>query len=175
MVMAMVSSTMPQARIPSPSCKSPFPCHSVAHHETETPLPHSVVEWTTTCPSVETVVSGTITLLRTRIATITKAVTVQSIVPCATCHGPNYPVPGIPAHGTATEVRTPPPANTHAIPPPVGVPVGGGSNVTVCTPPGCVTPGVVLTANAPRVGESWAVKDIMLVQMYALVLAFLLW
>ncbi|KAK0658087.1 hypothetical protein B0T16DRAFT_402982 [Cercophora newfieldiana] len=171
---------------PDPPCRlqTPAPVLVVApcgkpacvqQHDGPDTVTTVVVDWTTTCPSVETVVSGTITLLRTRIATITKAVTIQSIIPCVTCHGPNYP--GTPPHATATEVRIPPPANTHAIPPPVGVPAvpGPGSNATACSPPGCVTPGVVLTAAAPRMGESWTVKDIMLVQMYTLVLAFLLW
>lgn len=38
-----------------------------------------------------TAVQGTRTFLQTRLSIITRVVTVESVVPCPTCSGPNYP------------------------------------------------------------------------------------
>ena len=51
------------------------------------------MDWTTVCPEVITVVNGARTFLTTRLSTITRVVTVESVVPCQTCSGPNYPAP----------------------------------------------------------------------------------
>jgi len=60
-----------------------------------------------------------------------------------------------------------------SVPPPMGVPVGEGASGNVSV--GTGTPGLVLSAAAPRTGESWAVKDLMLVQMYVVLLGLLFW
>ncbi|KAK4442918.1 hypothetical protein QBC34DRAFT_479221 [Podospora aff. communis PSN243] len=88
-------------------CGKPGCAGGAQQHYAPDTITTVVVEWTTTCPSVETYVSVTLTSYHTRVSTITKYLTVQSVVPCATCTGPNYPVGGpggpTPGHVVATQ------------------------------------------------------------------------
>jgi len=128
------------------------------------------VKWTTTCPSLETITHGTGVSVHTRLSTITRYMTVESHIPCATCAGPNYP----PSGATVTEAETTPEVGHQRPPlplvpllPPPGAPA---PNLTV---PGVSTP-VVVTAAAPGAERGGTKSAMIMVQLFAMALALLL-
>ncbi|KAK3364687.1 hypothetical protein B0T25DRAFT_628270 [Lasiosphaeria hispida] len=77
-------------------------CHACTekhcHHDTMVDTVTTITkQWTTVCSVPTTITSGTCTTVETNLATLTRMVTVESIVPCSTCVGVNYP------HATLTE------------------------------------------------------------------------
>ncbi|KAK1827425.1 hypothetical protein QBC39DRAFT_437217 [Podospora conica] len=102
-----------------------------------------VVHWTTVCPTVATVTSGTCTSLQTRLATVTSTLTVQSVIPCGSCRGHNHPQPPVvppPCGGAPNCPHAPPPhcSGPHCPPPHC---TGPHCPPPSCTGPDCHLPG----------------------------------
>ncbi|KAK5651273.1 hypothetical protein OQA88_12681 [Cercophora sp. LCS_1] len=171
---------------------------------------HVVINWTSVCASLTTIVKGTYTTVSTAQETYTRVLTIASHIPCATCTGPNYPppchgpscgaIPAIPlvpaCHGPECAAPPAPAAPTPChgpgcpIPlvPPITIPIVPGCSGPNCPAPACsgpncpplgtgipgtpvVQPLSVVTAGASENG----IKEVMLGQIYAVVLAMLLW